>query len=362
MIRNLIKLSILGGVILCALNVSSRTINEMVIQVHAREKTIADAIIKQQVQDMFKEVEKEIEKVQEETQIEIKKEEVVMKEPIPEKPKKKEVVKKVVEAKEEVPQDSAQDSARVVTEEPIEGIPTQEVPEIASDAVLDITTYSALSEENMIYIGDYLIEHYFLFGQVYYQNETDPLRYERKKLVSDMEDQVITSLDEGLSLIKDFKGLDANKLEPIIENTQILAEAFKQDYKDSVAKGEEIENVYNSVNDFFDTYLKALNKAQTTFTLLEDTTNKALILPMFFKSINQDLLPSIKEVLNQGFSLKEQTNKIYVEGLDASFLIMPEEVMVVIENPYSILPPKTIETEVTTSVEESEIEKNKHEN
>lgn len=362
MIRNLVKLSLLGGVILCALNVSSRTINEMVIQVHAREKTIADAIIKQQVQDMFKEAQKEIEKVEEETQIEIKKEEVVMKEPIPKKPKKKEEVKQVVEVKEEVTGESAKDAIEVIKEETVEETPTPETLEVASDAALDITTYSALSEEDMIYIGDYLIEHYFLFGQVYYENETDPLRYERKKLVSDMEDQVIASLNEGLGLIKDFQGLDADKLKPIIENTGILAEAFKQDYKEIVAKREEIENVYNSVNGFFDTYLKALDKAQTTFTLLEDTTNKALILPMFLKSINQDLLPSIKEVLNQGFSLKEQTNKIYVEGLDASFLITPEEVMVVIENPYSILPPKTIETEVTTSVEESEIEKNKHEN
>lgn len=358
MIRNLAKLSLLVGVVLCALNVSSRTINEMVIQVKAREKTIADAIIKQQVQEMFKEAEKEIKKVQEETHIEIKKEEVVMKEPLPEKPKKKEVLKKVEEAKEEADKDAIQVvKEEMLDEKTIEETASQEMSGVASDAVLDMATYSALSEEDMVYIGEYLIEHYFLFGQEYYQEETDVLRYERKKLVSDMEDQVITSLNEGLALIKDLTNLNAKTLESIVEKTILLAGTFKKDYKDRTAKEETLENIYNSINIFFDTYLKTLDKAQTTFSLLEDTTNKALVLPMFLKSMNQDLLPSIKEVLNQGFSLKEQTNKIYVEGLDASFLITPEEVMAVIENPYSILPPQTIEAEVIMSVEESEIKK-----
>ena len=88
MIRNLMKLGVLATVTGFSLNFASQTINEMVIAVHKREKTIADAIIKQQVQEMLKEAEKEIEKVQEETKIEIKQEEVAIKPPLPEKPKK----------------------------------------------------------------------------------------------------------------------------------------------------------------------------------------------------------------------------------------------------------------------------------
>lgn len=333
MIRNLIKLSVLGGVVICALNVASSTINEMVIEVHKREKTIADAIIKQQVQEMFKEAEKEIEKVQEETKIEIKKEEVVIKPPLPEKPKKEEPKKEVAKEEETAPKEEVEVAE---VEEEKDAL----VDGAASDAVLDVSTYYTLSEEDMLYVGNYLVEHYFLFGYEYYQAETDPIRYERKKLASDMEDQVISSLNEGFLLIKDLKGIDAKKLQPIVENAHTLAENFKETYKGVGDKGEEFKQIYDSVNGFFDTYVGALDKAQSTFTTLNETTNKALVLPMLLKSLNQDVLPSVKEVLNQGFALKEQTNKIYVEGLDASFLISPEEVMEVIENPYSILPPK----------------------
>lgn len=339
MIRNLMKLGVLAAVTGFSLNFASQTINEMVIAVHKREKTIADAIIKQQVQEMLKEAEKEIEKVQEETKIEIKQEEVAIKPPLPEKPKKDKPKEEKVE-EEKVEQIEQVEVAEVQDEMIIEESEQTEVTVdgAATDANLDMTTYYALTKEDITYIGEYLVDHYFLFGYEYYQAETDPVRYARKKLASDMEDHVIGSIGDSFTLLKDMKSLNSATLTPLAENANLLAAQFKETYKDVASQGEEFARIYESVNSFMDTYLDTLNKAEETFKMLEETTNKALVLPMLLKSMNQDLLPSVKDVLNEGFALKEQTNKIYIEGLEADFLITPEEVMDIIENPYSILP------------------------
>ena len=156
-----------------------------------------------------------------------------------------------------------------------------------------------------------------------------------------------------------MKSLNSATLTPLAENANLLAAQFKETYKDVASQGEEFARIYESVNSFMDTYLDTLNKAEETFKMLEETTNKALVLPMLLKSMNQDLLPSVKDVLNEGFALKEQTNKIYIEGLEADFLITPEEVMDIIENPYSILPnkvPPTTPNEPNTVVLEEEIQ------
>ena len=95
--QNLLKLIVLlivGGL---SLNIGSDKINNMVIEVSKREKTIADALIKQQVQEMFKEAEKEIAKVEKEEKVKIKVEEVKIKPPLPEKEK----VSKKEKAKQE---------------------------------------------------------------------------------------------------------------------------------------------------------------------------------------------------------------------------------------------------------------------
>lgn len=334
MIRNLMKVGILGMVTSLSLNAASQTINEMVIQVHNREKTIADTLIKQQVQEVFQEAEKAIEKVEVETQKAIKQEEVVMKPPMPPKPQKEQEALEVEEVQlEEVEQE------QVVESEPIE--PREEKQDleqqVTTDAQLDITTYYNLTPEDKVDIGNYLVEHYFLFGYDYYQAETDPIRYARKKLTSDMEDYVITSLAESLDLLSNIQGLKGEQVRPLVEKAILLSQEFRDTYKDVGNEGEEFEAIYKSIEAFMDTYVSTLNKVEDTFKLIEETTNKALVLPMFLKGINQDILPSVKEVLQKGFDLKEQTNKIYIEGIDHDFLMTPEEVMAILENPTSVL-------------------------
>lgn len=351
--QNLLKLIVLlivGGL---SLNIGSDKINNMVIEVSKREKTIADALIKQQVQEMFKEAEKEIAKVEKEEKVKIKVEEVKIKPPLPEKEK----VNKKEKAKQETKDEAVEkENIEIVKETSIEGdekIESKQEAQIwvGADSQIDVATYSTLTEEEILLVGNYLVEHYFLFGYDYYAKEEDPIRYERKKLASDMEDQIIGSLQNAFGISKDLNKLNKIQLQEMKEEAKTYANTFKEQFRGVGEKGEDFATIYESGNSFFDTYIATLEKGENVFNLLEQTTNKTLILPILMNQINETILPSAKAVLNEGFTLKEKTNTIYIEGIDGSFLITPKDVMAILENPYSILPPR--EEEVTNQVEES---------
>lgn len=355
--QNLLKLILLiivGGL---SLNIGSEKINHMVIEVHKREKTIADALIKQQVQEMFKEAEKEIAKVEETEKVKIKVEEVKIKPPLPEKEKvsKKEVEEKEEKTKEEGGEKEGLETVKEATLIDKENEKTVRPYEaqvwVGAESQIDVATYSTLTEEETLIIGNYLIEHYFLFGYDYYTKEEDPVRYERKKLASDMEDQIIGSLQNVFGLSKNLNKLNKIQLQEMKEEAKTYANTFKEQFIHVGEKGEDFRAIYESGNAFFNTYIEALEKGENVYTLLEQTTNKTLILPILMNQINETILPSAKAVLNEGFTLKEKTNTIYIEGIDESFLITPKDVMAILENPYSILPPK--EEEMTPRVEES---------
>lgn len=355
--QNLLKLILLLVVGGLSLNIGRDKINHMVIEVHKREKTIADALIKQQVQEMFKEAEKEIAKVEASEKVKIKVEEVKIKPPLPEKEKvsKKEVEKKEEKAKEE---GGGKEGIETVKEAPFtekENEKTVKPHEtkvwVGAESQIDVATYSTLTEEEILIIGNYLIEHYFLFGYDYYIKEEDPIRYERKKLASDMEDQIIGSLQNVFGLSKNLNKLNKAQLQEMKEEAKTYANTFKEQFIHVGEKGEDFRAIYESGNGFFNTYIETLEKGENVFTLLEQTTNKALILPILMNQMNETILPSAKAVLNEGFTLKEKTNTIYIEGIDESFLITPKDVMAILENPYSILPPK--EEEIANQMEEA---------
>lgn len=327
MLRNMIKLALLSVVAFCSWQTSSHYINEIVLELEQRQPSITDMIIKQQVQESLKEAEKEIAKVQEEEQIVIKQEEVTIK---PAKPPKEEKQEEVV-AKEETTTDEEQIVVDGELEESIDALQEQ------VENVIDVDVYTELTEADIRYIADYLIDHYFLFGYEYYSVETDPVRYERKKLAGDMEEQVIKSIGKLTGLIGSLTSLQSSDIQPILDETMIISDTFQTTYGSVGEKGEEFEAIYHTANQYFDTYIDGLTKINQVFKNIESATNKALVLPMMLKSINQDILPAIRDILDQGFALKEKTNKIYIEGVEGVALLTPEEVMAIIENPRSIL-------------------------
>lgn len=355
MIRNIIKLGVLGVVAAGSLYTSSTVINDIVIEVNSRQASITDAIIKQQVEKAFEEAEKQIEEVAKEENIEIKTEKVEMKPPEPKpepKPKPEEVAE--VEVENENPEITAEGE---VTEEAI-------VPENPVDAIdeVDLAQYGKLTEEQLQYMTEYLIDNYFLFGYEYYTAETDPVRYERKKLTHEMEAYIINSLGEALVLSTDLMSIDSEALAPVLEDVTALSTEFKEKYKDVGSQGAEFQVIYEEANAYFEAYIGTVSEVQNTLYTLENTTNKALVVPLLMKSLNQDLLPGVKGILDQGFNLKTKTNAIYTEGIDGSFLLKPEDVVAIIMNPQSILPEEMKQTSGETLEEKLQEELGELEN
>lgn len=341
MIRNISKVIILAIVSFGSLEIASGTINQLVTEVKAREETITDALIKKQVETAFKEVEKKIEEVVKEENIEIKTEKVEMKPP----EVKKEEVKKV-EPKEEVA--IAKGDEEEITTSEIEDmlVATEEGIEIAVD----------ISKDDIAYIGNYLIENYFLDGNKYYQSEVDPIRYERKKLTHEMEVYVISSLSSLIDIVMDMNQINEETIGLIIEDAAALSQEFNEKFKDVGVQGEEFSIIYGEVNTYFTEYLGTLEKMKVSLESIKTAPNPSLVISIIMKDLNQVIIPGIKSVINTGLDLKNRTNAIYVEGTEAIKLLTSEEVIGIIKNPQSILdkeeiPDKPIEPD-TVKIEE----------
>ena len=329
MLRNLIKLGVLGVVAICSLETSSYYINQIVLEVEARQPTLTDFIIRQQVQESLKEAEKEIEQVVQEENIVIQ-QEVVQIKPA-EQPKEP-----VVEAPIEVETVLTEEMDETLLQEDVvaDNVTESVTPDFSTD---DLLQYTELTDEDMGYVINYLIDNYFLFGERYYTVEEDPVRYERKKLANDMEASIIQSISELSQLASSLLSMKAADIQPILEETTVIATDFYERYQDVGDNGVIFQEVYEEGILYFEAYIRGLTNAVETFETIETTTNKALVLPMMLKRINQDILPAIRDVLNQGFAVKEKTNVIYLEGLDDHFLLTPQEVIAIIENPHPII-------------------------
>lgn len=343
MVRNMIKLGVLACISVCSLEIASHYLNAIVIEVEAKEKTIADALIKQQVQESLKEAEQKIEQVVKEENIVIETEEIEMKPSEP--PKKIEEVIEVVEKSEPI-EETIDVSEEVIIAEGIDA---------TSSVELDIEEYDALTKEEVLMLGDYLVDNYFLHGYVYYNQEEDPIRRERKKLAHEMEVYVIESISGLLNFSSNLGGISSEELSPILTQTQALAEEFEVIYENVGEEGEVFESIYKDINTYFEMYIQAMTIGIESLETIEQTANKALVLPLILKSLNQEIMPAAMEVLDQGFALKEKTNAIYLEGIDTSFLLTKEEVIEIISNPDKVLQPSAsdkMEEEVEVPVVE----------
>ncbi|MGL5674815.1 MAG: hypothetical protein ACRDDX_00170, partial [Cellulosilyticaceae bacterium] len=145
------------------------------------------------------------------------------------------------------------------------------------------------------------------------------------------------SISKMQNLMGSLTSLKASDIKPILDEAVMLREQFKTSYSNVGAKGKEFQDIYDSGMKYFETYIYGVTKAHETFVTIETSTNKALVLPMMLKSINQDILPAIREVLNQGFAMKEKTNKIYIEGVEDVTVLTPEDVVAIINDPTRVL-------------------------
>lgn len=342
--KNFVKWSILLGITCASLKTASYAMNHLLVQAKTREKTIADLMIQQQMRQTLKEAELKIAQAVEEEKLVIEQEKVVMKPPTPTLEEKKltKIEEKAKKKKEEMlnreKQDQQSDES-MVQETQADDKQLDEGIDAEAEAVLEmnIETYTNLTDEEQTVFITYLIEHYFLHGHVYVMQEEDPIRYEKKKLASDMEDVIIESIHYLLPLRAKLMTLKADDLKRIQDEVNRLSESFTKTYEKVYEKGKVFEAIYEASQAYFESYQEGINRAIQVLETLETASNKALVLPLMVRGINQEVVPAIKQILEQSFELKEKTNSIYTEGIDATSVLTRNQVIQYINDPYLIL-------------------------
>ncbi|MGL4345801.1 MAG: hypothetical protein ACRCTE_11435 [Cellulosilyticaceae bacterium] len=320
--QNLLKLIVLMVVAVSSWQWASTEINERVIAANSRQKTIADVVIQKQVQETFKEVEEKIEVVMKEENIVIETQKVEMKPPAPPKPKEEKQPEQVVEQEQEV--------VEVVTEEevPLEEIPTP--PTIPEEY--------QLSKEDVRYVGEYLVQHYFLYGYDFLESTEDEVLNARKALAYEMENAIVESLTHALRLVRDMKQINEETVSQLHQEVQQTHTAFEAAYQGVGEIYEDFGPIYEEMVSYFECYKQTLQKMQQMYTDMKVSPNPGLAMGVMMKQLTSDILPGMMAVLGEGFELKERTNAVYLEGITDRPTITKEEAMAIILDPKTILP------------------------
>ena len=202
-----------------------------------------------------------------------------------------------------------------------------------------IRSLFTLTESEQQKLTSYLIEHYFLDGYKYSQDETRPGLKEKKRLAAEMENSVIDTVnmifgainvnDISTMLSADYGGMKQ-------QVTEIKAD-FEKKYADAVSYGEDFGVLYESSLKYFDRLISALENIEGTVKKYNEATNPLLALGLLTTAVDDVLVPEIMGVLEQSFDLVEASQEIFLEGTQGTQLLTRDEVRDIIKNPGLIL-------------------------
>jgi hypothetical protein len=203
-------------------------------------------------------------------------------------------------------------------------------------AVKSITTLTA---DEQARLQAYLIEHYFLDGFIYADNEQNPVLRERKLAAAEMESAAIQTVQLLLSSIDlgsptniintDFSALTVK--------VQDIKKGFAANYGGKNYEDPAMTELYNSSIAYFDRLEAALAKFKQVQTDYNNSTNAFMAAALITKAFSDTLLPEIMGVLESSFDLVESSQPVFLENTTGHTLLTRDEVRAVISNPAYVL-------------------------
>ncbi|MFV0517449.1 MAG: hypothetical protein ACK5MV_08630 [Aminipila sp.] len=309
---NIFKIVSLFVIMMVSLQTSGAFVEKHVIDVKHREKTLADAMLKKEMEEKLLEAEKHIEKVQAESNIEIKTENVEMK-PIEEQ--------KTDENRDEEEQKNGADT--LVTEENSINSKYQQVVEGLKSGV-------ELGEKDLKLLGDFLIDNYFLNGKNYISKEQNQELKDKKILVNRMESYVIKSLNYAMDILNIIVNKNYSQITDIKNNLTAQGEEFYSKFSYITNEDLQYKKIYEDINNYFSSCIDAVTKVENIINTAENTTNPTLAAGVVMAGIDKDVIPSFKQILNRGIDIKENINSIYLEGMEKIEILTKEQVLNII--------------------------------
>jgi len=344
---NILKVLVIAAVGTVSLLAAVKESENYAAQAAAKEKTLAEAVMQNQLQAELKKAEEQVRQELEE--------------------QGETLVTTVMETKPPVIKTTAETTAISVTETTVtteETTAAEAVTETVTETAETVTETSSaeekiiteftrggllpedrsgiptrtmftLTRDEQEQVMNFLIEHYFLDGFKYAEAETDPQLKEKKLLAAQMESSAIESLNIVLGGISggDITELLTADYSKMKADAEAIREDFKTEYAGAAEYGELYAALYEDSLKYFDRLIEALGKMEETARQYNETTNPLLALGLLTSSVNDVLLPEIMAVLEQSFDLVETSQEIFLEGTQGTKLLSRDEVRDIIENP-----------------------------
>ncbi len=200
------------------------------------------------------------------------------------------------------------------------------------------TIFTLTAEEQERFTG-FLIEHYFLNGDIYVENETRPALKEKKALANEMEKSAIAALNlvmESVNL-SDVTTVMTADYETIGGEITAIRDNFKEKYKNADKYGEQFAKLYDDSLLFLDRLIEAVEKLKASADEYSRSTNVFLAALVLAQAVEEVIIPEIMAVLEQSFDLVEITQDIFLEGTQGTRLLSRDEVSDIITNPALVL-------------------------
>lgn len=310
-----------------------------VAEVSEREKTLAEIIMENQL-------EAELNKAQEQAQQELG--EALVTTVMETKPVTKETTPS--ETAHPVTTTTATTTTTITTTPPV--ITTTEPPEeeiiteftrggILPDSSegIGFKTIFSLTPDEQNRLTRFLIDRYFLDGDVYVDNETRDELKEKKAVANLMEKSAIMALNLIVAGINtsDISSVMTADYGKIYDEITEIRDNFREEYKDSEKYGENYVKLYDESLKVLDRMLEAVNKLKKSSNEYKSSTNQLLAALVLAKAVDDVIIPEIMAVLEQSFDLIEITQEIFLEGTQGTRLLSRDEVSAIIANPALIL-------------------------
>lgn len=196
-----------------------------------------------------------------------------------------------------------------------------------------------LSADEKKRMAQFLIDHYFLDGNVYSANETRPLLKQRKELANNMETGAITALNmvmNGLNL-SDITKITDTDFGALKNEVTTIRDNFKSEYSYAESIDESFAQLYTGTLRYYDRLIQSLGRLQSTIYEYNNSSNPFFAAGILAGMLNNVIIPEVMAVMEESFDLIEASQNIFLEGTQGTVLLTREEVADIIANPGLIL-------------------------
>ncbi|MBQ8780751.1 MAG: hypothetical protein IJZ72_03665 [Oscillospiraceae bacterium] len=204
---------------------------------------------------------------------------------------------------------------------------------------ITVKTMFTLTPDEQNRLTRFLIDYYFLDGEVYVKNETRPELKEKKQLANRMEKSAIAALNLvlesiNLSNVSSLMTADYGRLK---DEITAIRDNFERDYSDSAKHGSEFESLYNDSLNYLNRLIEAIGRLDRTAKEYAQSSNPLLAAVLLANALEDVIIPEILAVLEQSFDLVETSQDIFLEGTQGTRLLSRDEVTEIIINPALVL-------------------------